>query len=213
MCKIKREGVPTHEAAAGSVVRPPGVSGRIPEPTVPCQLPSPCPHGSRARSVCRKLSVPVVCRASVQPLLTECLLGSREHARGRSLSHGSHLPPESLHPEEGGAKWISAPHPFIVLREGHGGGGGRCPWAGGRAGLGSCCFPGTSLMPSGEDHSLPMAVRGSDTTALGGWALMPESRAFRRILITVKIMCVEKTLESPLDCKEIQPVNPKGDQS
>ena len=23
----------------------------------------------------------------------------------------------------------------------------------------------------------------------------------------------EKTLESPLDCKEIQPVNPKGDQS
>ena len=26
--------------------------------------------------------------------------------------------------------------------------------------------------------------------------------------------CVlEKTLESPLDCKEIQPVNPKGDQS
>ena len=25
--------------------------------------------------------------------------------------------------------------------------------------------------------------------------------------------CVEKTLESPLDCKEIQPVHPKGDQS
>ena len=24
---------------------------------------------------------------------------------------------------------------------------------------------------------------------------------------------VEKTLESPLDCKEIQPVSPKGDQS
>ena len=24
---------------------------------------------------------------------------------------------------------------------------------------------------------------------------------------------LEKTLESPLDCKEIQPVNPKGDQS
>ena len=138
MCKIKREGVPTHEAAAGSVVRPPGVSGRIPEPTVPCQLPSPCPHGSRARSVCRKLSVPVVCRASVQLLLTECLLGSREHARGRSLSHGSHLPPESLHPEEGGAKWISAPHPFIVLLEGHGGGGGRCPWAGGRAAMSGC---------------------------------------------------------------------------
>ena len=24
---------------------------------------------------------------------------------------------------------------------------------------------------------------------------------------------IEKTLESPLDCKEIQPVHPKGDQS
>ena len=24
---------------------------------------------------------------------------------------------------------------------------------------------------------------------------------------------LEKTLESPLDCKEIQPVHPKGDQS
>ena len=26
-------------------------------------------------------------------------------------------------------------------------------------------------------------------------------------------MMLEKTLESPLDCKEIQPVYPKGDQS
>ena len=26
-------------------------------------------------------------------------------------------------------------------------------------------------------------------------------------------MVLEKTLESPLDCKEIQPVNPNGDQS
>ena len=26
-------------------------------------------------------------------------------------------------------------------------------------------------------------------------------------------MVVEKTLESPLDCKEIQPLHPKGDQS
>ena len=27
------------------------------------------------------------------------------------------------------------------------------------------------------------------------------------------LWCLEKTLESPLDCKEIQPVHPKGDQS
>ena len=26
-------------------------------------------------------------------------------------------------------------------------------------------------------------------------------------------MVLEKSLESPLDCKEIQPVDPKGDQS
>ena len=25
--------------------------------------------------------------------------------------------------------------------------------------------------------------------------------------------CVEKTLESPLDCKEVKPINPKGNQS
>ena len=30
------------------------------------------------------------------------------------------------------------------------------------------------------------------------------------MLLTVVL---EKTLESPLDCKEIQPVHPKGDQS
>ena len=30
---------------------------------------------------------------------------------------------------------------------------------------------------------------------------------------TLKPWCWEKTLESPLDCKEIQPVYPKGEQS
>ena len=29
----------------------------------------------------------------------------------------------------------------------------------------------------------------------------------------IRIVVLEKTLESPLDCKEIQPVHPKGDQS
>ena len=28
-----------------------------------------------------------------------------------------------------------------------------------------------------------------------------------------ELMVLEKTLESPLDCKEIQPVHPQGDQS
>ena len=30
---------------------------------------------------------------------------------------------------------------------------------------------------------------------------------------TFELWCWEKTLESPLDCKEIQPVQPKGNQS
>ena len=35
-----------------------------------------------------------------------------------------------------------------------------------------------------------------------------------RSLSLLLLNCVlEKTLESPLDCKEIQPVHPKGDQS
>ena len=39
------------------------------------------------------------------------------------------------------------------------------------------------------------------------WAV---KKAEHRIIDAVVL---EKTLESPLDCKEIQPVNPKGDQS
>ena len=35
---------------------------------------------------------------------------------------------------------------------------------------------------------------------------------YRRIE-DVEIVVLEKTLESPLDCKEIQPVHPKGDES
>ena len=35
-------------------------------------------------------------------------------------------------------------------------------------------------------------------------------KAEKLMLLTVVL---EKTLESPLDCKEIQPVNPKGNQS
>ena len=33
------------------------------------------------------------------------------------------------------------------------------------------------------------------------------------VYILVNTVVLEKTLESPLDCKEIQPVHPKGDQS
>ena len=32
-------------------------------------------------------------------------------------------------------------------------------------------------------------------------------------LMLLSTVVLEKTLESPLDCKEMEPVNPKGDQS
>ena len=38
-------------------------------------------------------------------------------------------------------------------------------------------------------------------------------KAERGIIDAFELLVLEKTLESPLDCKEIQPVHPKGDQS
>ena len=38
-------------------------------------------------------------------------------------------------------------------------------------------------------------------------------KAERRIIDVFELWCWGQTLENPLDCKEIKPVNPKGDQS
>ena len=38
-------------------------------------------------------------------------------------------------------------------------------------------------------------------------------KAERQRIYAVQTVVLEKTLESPLNCKEIQPVHPKGDQS
>ena len=38
-------------------------------------------------------------------------------------------------------------------------------------------------------------------------------KAEHRRIDAFELVVLEKTLESPLDCKEIQPVHPKGDQS
>jgi len=38
-------------------------------------------------------------------------------------------------------------------------------------------------------------------------------KAERQRIDAFELWCWEKTLESPLGCKEIQPVNPKGNQS
>ena len=45
-----------------------------------------------------------------------------------------------------------------------------------------------------------------------GWeSWTKESRALKNWCFCTVVL--EETLESPLDCKEIQPVHPKGDQS
>ena len=38
-------------------------------------------------------------------------------------------------------------------------------------------------------------------------------KAERRRIDAFELVLLEKTLESPLDCKEIKPINPKGNQS
>ena len=37
-------------------------------------------------------------------------------------------------------------------------------------------------------------------------------KAERQRIDAFELWCLEKTIESPLDCKEIKPVNPKGNQ-
>ena len=44
----------------------------------------------------------------------------------------------------------------------------------------------------------------------GSWTI---KKAEHQRIDAFELWCWEKTLESPLDCKEIQPVHPKGDQS
>ena len=50
----------------------------------------------------------------------------------------------------------------------------------------------------------PVVMYGCESCTAESWA--PKNWCFWTVVL-------EKTLESPLDCKEIQPVHPKGDQS
>ena len=45
-----------------------------------------------------------------------------------------------------------------------------------------------------------------------GWTVK-KAECQRIDVFEFDVLVLEKTLESPLDCKKIQPVNPKGDQS
>ena len=52
----------------------------------------------------------------------------------------------------------------------------------------------------------PVVINGCES-----WTVKKAER--QRIDLNCCTVVLEKTLESPLDCKEIQPVHPKGDQS
>ena len=51
----------------------------------------------------------------------------------------------------------------------------------------------------------PVVMYGCDSRTV--------KKAEHRRIDAFELWCCEKTVESPLDCKEIQPVHPKGDQS
>ena len=45
------------------------------------------------------------------------------------------------------------------------------------------------------------------------WLFWIDAFEHQLVVLNHQLVMLEKTLESPLDCKEIQPVHPKGDQS
>ena len=68
-----------------------------------------------------------------------------------------------------------------------------------------------------RDVTLPTKVRLVKAmvfpVVMYGWESWTMKKAECRRIDAFELWCWEKTLESPLDCKEIQPVHPKGDQS
>ena len=59
--------------------------------------------------------------------------------------------------------------------------------------------------PSSQAMVFPVVMYGCES-----WTM---KQAEHRRIDAFELWCWEKTLESPLHCKEIQPVHPKGDQS
>ena len=68
-----------------------------------------------------------------------------------------------------------------------------------------------------KDITLPTKVRLVKAmvfpVAMYGCESWTVKKAERQRIDAFELWCWEKILESPLDCKEIQPVHPKGNQS
>ena len=73
------------------------------------------------------------------------------------------------------------------------------------------------FMGSQRDITLPTTVRLAKAmvfpVVMYGCESWTIKKAEQRRIDAFETVVLEKTLESPLDCKEIQPVLPKGDQS
>ena len=67
-----------------------------------------------------------------------------------------------------------------------------------------------------RDITLPTTVRLVKAmvfpVVMYGCARWTIKKAERQRIDAFELWCLEKTIESPLDCKEIKPVNPKGNQ-
>ena len=59
----------------------------------------------------------------------------------------------------------------------------------------------------------PPAVRETWVRSLGWEVPLEKGKATHSGIMAWRTVVLKKTLESPLDCKEIQPVHSKGDQS
>ena len=62
-----------------------------------------------------------------------------------------------------------------------------------------------SVLPMNKAMVFPVVMYGCES-----WTI---KKADHQRIDAFELWVLDKTLESPLDCKEIQPVHPKGDQS
>ena len=64
-----------------------------------------------------------------------------------------------------------------------------------------------------NSFNFDVSVGGSELSTYTAISATPQDIDFEMVTLSWVIWVLEKTFESPLDSKEIQPVNPKGNQS
>ena len=83
--------------------------------------------------------------------------------------------------------------------------------------LGRKVMANLDIMLKSRDITLPMKVHLVKAmvfpVVMYGCESCTRKKVERQRIDAFELLVLEKTLESPLDCKEIQPVNPKGNQS